>query len=111
MRPVQENSNWGYRRVYGELTTLGIKVAPSMTLKGSVKHILGVIEHANRRIRVLGTTAHSTAERTPPTARPTRVRTVLPPTPPHQAPTQAAPLCPISDPITDAERITDLNIR
>ncbi|MGW4956423.1 hypothetical protein ACWEPL_04255 [Nonomuraea sp. NPDC004186] len=90
---------WGYRRVRGELTTLGIKVAPStvweilkqesfdpaperasstwadflrsqadaplacdfietVTLNGQRQYILAVIEHATRRVRVLGTTAH-----------------------------------------------------
>ncbi|MER6512071.1 integrase core domain-containing protein [Nonomuraea sp. NPDC001636] len=88
--------------MHGELTTLGIKVAPStvwevlkqegidpaperafttwadfvrsqadallacdfieaVTLTGQRQYILAVIEHAARRIRVLGTTAHPTA--------------------------------------------------
>ncbi|WP_214108289.1 hypothetical protein [Acrocarpospora catenulata] len=100
-RLVQENPSWGYRRVHGELTTLGIKVAPStvweilrqegidpapgrasttwadflrsqadallacdfietVTLDGRHQYILAVIDHATRRIRVLGTTAHPT---------------------------------------------------
>ncbi|MEV1171387.1 integrase core domain-containing protein [Nonomuraea sp. NPDC049784] len=102
LRLVRENPGWGYRRVHGELTTLGIKVAPStiweilkqagldpaperasttwadflrsqadallaadfietVTLNGQRQYILAIIEHATRRIRVLGTTAHPTA--------------------------------------------------
>ncbi|MFI6396232.1 integrase core domain-containing protein [Nonomuraea sp. NPDC050547] len=102
LRLVRENPSWGYRRVHGELTTLGLKVAPStvweilqregidpaperasttwadflrtqadallacdfietVTLTGQRQYILAVIEHATRRIRVLGTTAHPTA--------------------------------------------------
>jgi transposase InsO family protein len=92
----------GYRRVHGELATLGIEIAPStvweilkqagvdpapecasttwadflrsqadvllacdfietVTLSGQRQYILAVIEHATRRIRVLGTTAHPSA--------------------------------------------------
>ncbi|MGW2214133.1 integrase core domain-containing protein [Nonomuraea sp. NPDC001684] len=102
LRLIRENPSWGYRRVHGELTTLGIKVAPStvweilkqegidpaperasttwadfirsqaeallacdfietVTLDGQRQYILAVIEHATRRVRVLGTTAHPTA--------------------------------------------------
>jgi putative transposase len=101
LRLVRENPGWGYRRVHGELATLGIEVAPStvweilkaegidpapqrgittwadflrsqaetllacdfietVTLTGQRQYILAVIEHANRRIRILGTTAHPT---------------------------------------------------
>ncbi|MFF5307657.1 integrase core domain-containing protein [Streptomyces sp. NPDC013161] len=102
LRLVQENQSWGYRRVHGELATLGIKIAAStvweilqaegvdpapdraattwagflrsqadallacdfietVTLTGRRQYILAVIEHATRRIRILGTTAHPTA--------------------------------------------------
>ncbi|NUQ95022.1 MAG: transposase [Streptomyces sp.] len=102
LRLVQENPSWGYRRVHGELATLGIKIAAStvweilqaegidpapdraattwagflrsqadallacdfietVTLTGWRQYILAVIEHATRRIRILGTTAHPTA--------------------------------------------------
>jgi putative transposase len=102
LRLVRENPSWGYRRVHGELTMLGVKVAAStvweilkqegldpapdrasttwadflrsqaeallacdfietVTLNGRRQYILVVIEHATRRIRVLGTTAHPTA--------------------------------------------------
>jgi transposase len=103
LRLVRENPGWGYRRVHGELTMLGIKVAPStvweilkqegldpaperasttwadflrsqadallacdfietITLNGQRQYILAVIEHTTRRIRVLGTTAHPSAD-------------------------------------------------
>jgi transposase len=102
LRLARENSSWGYRRVHGELLTLGITVAPStvwqmlreagidpapdraatiwagflrsqaeallaadfietVTLTGARMYILAVIEHASRRIRILGATAHPTA--------------------------------------------------
>ncbi|MGI5135527.1 MULTISPECIES: integrase core domain-containing protein [unclassified Streptomyces] len=102
LRLVRENPSWGYRRVHGELATLGIKVAAStvweilrtegidpapdraattwadflrsqadallacdfietVTLTGRRQYILAVIEHATRRIRILGTTAHPSA--------------------------------------------------
>ncbi|WP_345151794.1 hypothetical protein [Nonomuraea rubra] len=103
MRLVRENPGWGYRRIHGELTTLGIKVSPStvceilkqaglgpaperrsppgptscarkptpllacdfietVTSSGQRQYILTIIEHATRRIRVLGTTAHPTGD-------------------------------------------------
>jgi transposase InsO family protein len=102
LRLARENGSWGYRRVHGELLTLGITVAPStvweilreagidpapdratttwkdflrsqahallaadfieaVTLSGARMYILTVIEHASRRVRVLGVTAHPTA--------------------------------------------------
>jgi putative transposase len=102
LRLARENGSWGYRRVHGELLTLGVMVAPStvweilreagidpapdraattwtgflrsqadallaadftetVTLTGARMYILTVIEHASRRIRVLGVTAHPTA--------------------------------------------------
>ncbi|MCX4458272.1 integrase core domain-containing protein [Streptomyces sp. NBC_01340] len=102
LRMARENSTWGYRRIHGELATLGIQIAPStvweilktegidpapqrtsttwadflrsqadallaidfietVTLTGQCQYILAVIEHATRRIRILGTTAHPTA--------------------------------------------------
>jgi putative transposase len=102
LRLARENPGWGYRRMHGELATLGIKVAAStvweilketgvdpapprstttwaaflrsqaqtllavdfietITLTGQRQYILAVIEHATRRVRVLGTTAHPTA--------------------------------------------------
>jgi putative transposase len=102
LRLARENTSWGYRRVHGELATLGIKVAPSTvweilktngiepapqrdrqtwaaflrgqahailaadffetrTLTGARLYVFAVIEHATRRVRVLGATAHPTA--------------------------------------------------
>jgi transposase InsO family protein len=102
LRLARENSSWGYRRIHGELATLGIKVAASTvweilrehgvtpapqrqcttwadflrsqadallacdffetrTLTGARLYVFAVIEHATRRIRILGATAHPTA--------------------------------------------------
>jgi putative transposase len=102
LRLARENPSWGYRRMHGELATLGVKIAAStvweilkeagidpapqrstttwadflrgqadallavdfietLTLTGQRQYILAVIEHATRRVRVLGTTAHPTA--------------------------------------------------
>jgi transposase len=102
LRLAQENTNWGYRRIHGELLVLSVKVAASTvweilkdagvdpapertsstwaaflrsqahaiiaadffettTLTGATMYVLAVIEHATRRIRILGVTAHPTA--------------------------------------------------
>jgi transposase InsO family protein len=102
LRLARENPGWGYRRIHGELATLGIKIAPSTvweilkthgippapdrdsltwatflrsqahallaadffeisTLTGTRLYVFAVIEHATRRIRILGATAHPTA--------------------------------------------------
>ncbi|MER8160865.1 integrase core domain-containing protein [Streptomyces sp. NPDC094472] len=104
LRLVRENPSWGYRRVHGELSALGIKVTASTvwsiikehgippaperehttraaflpsqpdailaadffetkTLTGATLYVLAVIEHASRRIRIPGATAHPTAAR------------------------------------------------
>jgi putative transposase len=102
LRLARDNPSWGYRRIHGELATLGLKVAPSTvweilktngiqpaphrdhlswasflrsqahailaadffdtsTLTGTRLFVLAVIDHATRRIRILGATAHPTA--------------------------------------------------
>lgn len=102
LRLARENSNWGYRRIHGELLVLGVTVAAStvweilkeagidpapertsstwagflrsqadallacdffetVTLSGARLSVFAAIEHANRRIRILGATAHPTA--------------------------------------------------
>jgi transposase len=102
LRLAGENPSWDYRRVHGELLTLGVNVASStvweilreagvdpapqrststwpaflrsqaeallaadfietMTLTGTRMYIFAVIEHASRRVRILGATAHPTA--------------------------------------------------
>ena len=102
LKITRENDSWGYRRIHGELLTLGIKVAPStvwemlkdagidpapqrtatnwstflrsqaeaiiamdffevVTLTGIRLYVLAAIEHATRRVRILGATAAPTA--------------------------------------------------
>src|SRR3984957_17787484 len=102
LRLAQENPEWGYRRIHGELAGLGVKVAASTVweilkasgvdpaplrrtgptwpqflrsqaeailacdffmvdlLDGTQAHVLTVIEHATRRIRILEVTPHPT---------------------------------------------------
>ncbi|MFI9599961.1 integrase core domain-containing protein [Streptomyces sp. NPDC052043] len=103
LRLARENPSWGYRRIHGELATLGIEVAASTvweilrehgippaperqstnwadflrsqaeallacdlfevrTLAGARLYAFAVIEHATRRVRILGATAHPTAD-------------------------------------------------
>jgi putative transposase len=109
-RLARENPEWGYRRIHGELTGLGVKVAASTVweilrasgigpaqgqtgptwsqflrsqaeailacdfftadlLDGTQAYVLAVIEHATRRIRILGLTVHPTGEWTAQQAR------------------------------------------
>ena len=111
LRLARENTEWGYRRIHGELAGLGVKVAASTVweilkasgidpaplrrtgptwqqflrsqaeailacdfftvnlLNGTQAHVLAVIEHATRRIRILGVTLHPTGEWTTQQAR------------------------------------------
>jgi putative transposase len=110
LRLARENTEWGYRRIHGELAGLGVKVAASTVweilktsgidpaprrtgptwpqflrsqaeailacdfftvdlLDGAQAHVLAVIEHATRRIRILGVTLHPTGEWTTQQAR------------------------------------------
>jgi hypothetical protein len=64
LRLVRENPAWGYRRVHDELAAapkldvlLACDFIETVTLNGQRQHILAVIEHATRRVRVLGATA------------------------------------------------------
>ncbi|MEV4357924.1 integrase core domain-containing protein [Nonomuraea sp. NPDC049625] len=56
LRLVRKSPSWGYRRVH-----LACDFIETVTLGGRRQYILAVIEHATRRIRVPGTTAHPTA--------------------------------------------------
>jgi len=111
LRLARENTEWGYRRIHGELAGLGVAVAASTVweilkasgvdpaplrrteptwpqflslqaeailacdfftadlLDGTQACVLAVIEHATRRIRILGITLHPTGEWTTQQAR------------------------------------------
>jgi putative transposase len=110
LRLARENTEWGYRRIHGELAGLGVKVAASTVGEilqangidpaprrtgpawpqvlrsqadailasdfftaglpgGTQAYVLAVIEHATRRIRILGVTPHPTGEWTAQQAR------------------------------------------
>jgi hypothetical protein len=51
LRLATENPSWGYRRIHGELAGLGYRIGASTVF---------VIEHATRRVHMLGVTAHPT---------------------------------------------------
>jgi transposase len=111
LRLTRENTEWGYRRIHGELAGLGVKIAASNVWEilkasgvdpaplrrtgptwpqfvrsqadailacdlfsadlpdGTQAYVLAVIEHATRRIRILGVTLHPTGEWTTQQAR------------------------------------------
>jgi putative transposase len=110
LRLAQENPEWGYRRIHGEMAGLGVKIAASTAWEilknagidpaprrtaptwsrflrsqaeavlacdfftvdlpgGTRAYVLAVIEHATRRIRILGITRHPTGEWTTQQAR------------------------------------------
>ena len=111
LRLARENTEWGYRRIHGELAGLGVAVAASRVweilkasgvdpaplrrtgptwpqflssqadailacdfftadlLDGTQAHVLTVIGHATRRIRILGVTLHPTGDWTTQQAR------------------------------------------
>jgi hypothetical protein len=74
------------------------------TLSGTRMYVFAVIEHAQRRIRILGATAHPTAAWVAQAARNNCHR-------PHQGITNARPLRPLPTQIADPVRIARLDIR
>jgi putative transposase len=77
LRLARENPGWGYRRIHGELSGPGVKVAAILAcdffsvdlLDGTQAYVLTVIGHAARRIRILGVTPHPTGDWTTQQAR------------------------------------------
>ena len=70
VRLAKENPLWGYRRIHGELTKLGVTVAPSTvweilhvdTVLLKRLHVLVFIEHGTPRMHLGGVTANPTSE-------------------------------------------------
>jgi putative transposase len=59
--PERSSTNWaGFLRSQAE-GLLACDFFEAVTLSGARLHVLAVIEHASRRIRILGATAHPTA--------------------------------------------------
>lgn len=62
MAPERASSTWAdFLRSQAD-ALLACDFVETVTLNGQRQYILAVIEHAGRRIRVLGTTAHPTAD-------------------------------------------------
>ena len=60
--PERAATTWvAFRRSRAE-ALLGMDFLETVTLTGARRYVLAVIEHASRRVRVLGATAHPTAE-------------------------------------------------
>jgi hypothetical protein len=177
LRLARENTSRGYRRIHGELTVLGVAVAPSTvweirhrhgiepaplrdrttwftflrgqaqaiiacdfftatTLTGTTVNVLAVIEHATRRVRILGASVHPTGEWATQLARNllmdlqdagTAVKYLIRDRGtrfteafnsvftgegiPHRTLISAAPLTPRPQPITDSGRLDHLDVR
>ncbi len=59
-RLTSEDSAWGDRRIHGE--PAACELFETRTPTGTHLYAFAVIKHSTRRIRILGATAHPTAE-------------------------------------------------
>ena len=60
LRLARENGSWGYRRVHGELLTLGVKVAPSTVWE--ILHEAGIDPAPDRAVTTWTDFLHSQAQ-------------------------------------------------
>jgi hypothetical protein len=121
--PERTSTTWAaFLRLQAE-ALLACDFFETHTSSGARLYVLAVIEHASRRIRVLGATAHPTASWVTQAAgnlamdledagRHVRFpSTSTTPTDPHQGIANARPLHPLPQPTTDQSAITRLDIR